>query len=187
QRSAEAAKEIKGLITASVERVGQGTTLVDEAGATMKEVVGAIRRVTEIMSEISTASTEQSQGVAQVGEAVSQMDQVTQQNAALVEESAAAAESLRHQATQLVSAVSVFKLGRGATAIAAAPVAASAVTRAPAVPTERRSPARATNVTRPSFGKAKPAKAPAKAAAEPVPAEPAAAASRTGTDNWESF
>jgi methyl-accepting chemotaxis protein len=111
QRSADAAREIKSLITASVARVEQGSALVDQAGATMAEVVKSIRRVTDIMGEISSASSEQSQGVSQVGEAVSQMDQVTQQNAALVEESAAAAESLKQQAQQLVSAVAVFKLG----------------------------------------------------------------------------
>ncbi|MFT3955831.1 MAG: methyl-accepting chemotaxis protein [Piscinibacter sp.] len=110
QRSAEAAKEIKGLITASVERVEQGTVLVDQAGSTMDEVVTAIKRVTDIMGEISSASAEQSSGVQQVGEAVSQMDQVTQQNAALVEESAAAADSLKQQAQQLVAAVAAFKL-----------------------------------------------------------------------------
>jgi len=110
QRSAEAAKEIKSLITASVERVEQGTQLVDKAGTTMTEVVGAIRRVTDIMGEISAASSEQSTGVSQVGEAVTQMDQVTQQNAALVEEMAAAASSLSQQADALVGAVAVFKL-----------------------------------------------------------------------------
>ena len=93
-RSAEAAKEIKALITDSVQRVEQGTALVDQAGTTMKEVVTSIRRVTDIMGEISAASSEQSAGVAQVGEAVTQMDQATQQNAALVEEMAAAASSL---------------------------------------------------------------------------------------------
>lgn len=95
-RSAEAAKEIKTLINASVERVAQGTALVDQAGATMTEVVGSIRRVTDIMGQITSASDEQSQGVAQVGQAVQQMDQVTQQNAALVEEMAAAASSLQN-------------------------------------------------------------------------------------------
>jgi len=110
QRSAEAAKEIKGLINASVDRVAQGTTLVDQAGVTMAEVVNAIQRVTDIMGEISSASVEQSSGVAQVGEAVTQMDQATQQNAALVEESAAAASSLKTQAAQMVQAVAVFKL-----------------------------------------------------------------------------
>ena len=111
QRSAEAAKEIKGLITASVERVEQGTQLVDKAGETMTEVVTAIRRVTDIMGEISAASSEQSAGVSQVGEAITQMDNTTQQNAALVEQSAAAANSLQAQASQLVSTVAVFTLG----------------------------------------------------------------------------
>ncbi|MEO5794371.1 MAG: methyl-accepting chemotaxis protein [Rhodoferax sp.] len=108
-RSAEAAKEIKLLITASVERVAQGTTLVDQAGTTMAEVVGAIRQVSDIVGEISAASTEQSAGVRQVGEAVTQMDQATQQNAALVEEMAAAS-SLQGQASDLVQVVSQFKL-----------------------------------------------------------------------------
>ena len=111
-RSAEAAKEIKTLISASVERVEHGTTLVDQAGITMTEVVSAIRRVTDLMGEISLASVEQSTGVAQVGEAVTQMDQVTQQNAALVEEMAAAASSLKSQAQELVQTVAVFTLGR---------------------------------------------------------------------------
>jgi methyl-accepting chemotaxis protein len=110
QRAAEAAKEIKSLIGASMEQVQQGTTLVDEAGQTMNEVVASIRRVTDIVAEISSASIEQSSGVNQVGEAVGQMDQATQQNAALVEESAAAAESLKSQAASLVRAVSVFSL-----------------------------------------------------------------------------
>jgi len=110
-RSAEAAKEIKVLISASVERVEQGTTLVDQAGSTMSEVVTSIKRVTEIMGEISVASNEQSLGVAQVGDAVTQMDQVTQQNAALVQEMAAAASSLNNEAQGLVATVAVFKLG----------------------------------------------------------------------------
>ena len=113
QRSAEAAKEIKALISASVGRVEEGTKLVDEAGVTMTEIVTAIGRVTDIMGEISSASVEQSVGVAQVGDAVTQMDQATQQNAALVEESAAAAESLKLQAQHLVQAVAVFKLTLG--------------------------------------------------------------------------
>jgi methyl-accepting chemotaxis protein len=110
QRSADAAKEIKSLISTSVERVEQGSALVDQAGSTMEDVVQSIRRVTDLMGEISAASREQSQGVAQIGEAVQQMDQATQQNAALVEESAAAADSLKLQAQQLVGAVAVFKL-----------------------------------------------------------------------------
>jgi methyl-accepting chemotaxis protein len=113
-RSADAAKEIKQLINASVERVEQGTALVDKAGTTMTEVVTSIRRVTDIMGEISAASSEQASGVAQVGEAVTQMDQATQQNAALVEEMAAAASSLKSQAQDLVQVVAVFNLGAGA-------------------------------------------------------------------------
>jgi methyl-accepting chemotaxis protein len=110
-RSADAAKEIKALITDSVERVTHGSILVDQAGATMTEVVSSIRRVTDIMGEISSASSEQSAGMAQVGEAVNQMDQVTQQNAALVEEMAAAASSLKSQAQALVKTVAVFRVG----------------------------------------------------------------------------
>ncbi len=110
QRSAEAAREIKQLIGHSVEQVEQGRALVGQAGQTMGEIVGAIRRVSDIVAEISAASTEQSNGVQQVGDAVGQMDRATQQNAALVEQSAAAAESLKHQAAQMVQAVAVFKL-----------------------------------------------------------------------------
>ncbi|MEO5795157.1 MAG: methyl-accepting chemotaxis protein [Rhodoferax sp.] len=110
-RSAVAAKEIKALISDSVERVGQGTALVDQAGSTMAEVVQSIQKVTEIMGEISTASAEQALGMSQMGEAVVHMDQTTQQNAALVEEMAAAASSLKSQAVALVGAVAVFKLG----------------------------------------------------------------------------
>ena len=113
QRSADAAKQIKGLISTSVERVQQGSQLVDQAGATMQEVVAAIRRVTDIMGEISAASSEQAGGVAQVAEAVTQMDHATQQNAALVEESAAAALSLNQQAQELQRAVEAFHLEAG--------------------------------------------------------------------------
>ena len=112
-RSADAAKEIKTLIAASVERVEQGTAQVDRAGETMREVVASIRRVTDIVAEISAASSEQSGGVSQIGEAISQMDQTTQQNAALVEQSAAAAESLKGQAHKLVDTVALFQLTRG--------------------------------------------------------------------------
>ncbi|MGM9425992.1 methyl-accepting chemotaxis protein [Hydrogenophaga sp. MI9] len=110
QRSAEASREIKGLIGTSVDAATQGATLADQAGHTMQEIVASIRRVTEVVGEISLASNEQSSGVSQVGQAVVQIDQATQQNAALVEESAAAADSLKHQADRLVQAVSVFRL-----------------------------------------------------------------------------
>ncbi|MFZ4625674.1 MAG: methyl-accepting chemotaxis protein [Rhodoferax sp.] len=109
-RSAQAAREIKGLISASVARVEQGSALVDQAGVTMQEVVISIRRVTDIMGEISTASDQQSHGVVQVVESIRQMDQVTQQNAALVEQMSAAADSLNAQAQELVETVAVFKL-----------------------------------------------------------------------------
>ena len=114
QRSAEAAKEIKTLISANVERVEAGTVLVDRAGITMHELVSAIKRVTDIMAEISVASQEQSLGVAQVGEAVSSLDQNTQQNAALVEQIAAAAAGLKNQADGLVQIVAAFKVGEAA-------------------------------------------------------------------------
>ena len=131
-RSADAAKEIKSLINASVERVEQGTALVDQAGATMTEVVTSIRRVTDIMGEISSASKEQAVGVAQVGEAVSEMDQTTQQNSALVEQMAAAASSLKSQAGDLVESVAVFKIDAAASGMTAkAPVRSSAYQAVP--------------------------------------------------------
>ena len=109
-RSADAAKEIKVLINDSVERVEHGSLLVDQAGATMTEVVGATKRVSDLMAEISTASSEQSAGVAKVGKAVQEMDQSTQQNSALVEQMAAAATGLKNQAQEMVQVVAVFKL-----------------------------------------------------------------------------
>ncbi|WCM93604.1 methyl-accepting chemotaxis protein [Acidovorax sp. NCPPB 2350] len=195
QRSATAAKEIKELITASVGRVEQGTQLVDKAGTTMTEVVHAIRRVTDIMGEISAASQEQSQGVAQVGEAITQMDQATQQNAALVEQSAAAAGSLRSQAAQLVEAVAVFRLSREGAATRPRPPA-QAATPTPQAP--RPVPARAP-VAAPRVASAAPARKPLAAppAPAPRPAAPAAlpsarapsppASARGGDDDWETF
>ncbi|WP_370678888.1 methyl-accepting chemotaxis protein [Comamonas sp. GB3 AK4-5] len=116
QRSAEAAKQIKQLIEASVHQVEQGSRQVDQAGTTMAEVVGAIRRVTDLVGEITAASTEQSEGVSQVAHAITQMDQATQQNAALVEQSAAAADSLQRQSGDLVQAVARFRTADGAVA-----------------------------------------------------------------------
>ena len=110
QRSAAAAKEIKTLIGDSVEKVEAGSKQVAEAGRTMEEIVGSVRRVTDIMGEITAASQEQTSGIEQINQAITQMDQVTQQNAALVEEAAAAAQSLQEQADNLVQAVSTFKL-----------------------------------------------------------------------------
>jgi methyl-accepting chemotaxis protein len=181
-RSAEAAKEIKSLISASVERVEQGSALVDQAGATMTEVVGSIRRVTDIMGEISAASTEQSQGVAQVGEAVVQMDQTTQQNAALVEEMAAAASSLQNQAQELVQVVSIFKIDQGSVSRAATratPPRAAAPMR---VQTERRTATKEA----PELASAAPAKPALSSPARATPA-PGGSARSEDSGDWESF
>jgi methyl-accepting chemotaxis protein len=205
QRSAEAAREIKALISASVERTEAGSALVDQAGATMQEVAAAIQRVTAVMGEIRTASVEQSTGVAQVGQSVAELDQAVQQNAALAEQSAAAAESLKQQGEQLADAMTFFKLPGhamtvgwtvpGPMASPAAPVAPkpTAVPQASSSPAtwsgaDRRGPDRARNVVRPAFasstsGSAKPPQAPAPAAAS----RPDTVA-RTGTDDeWTSF
>ena len=153
QRSAAAAKEIKELISDSVDKVENGSKLVDQAGRTMEEVVSSIGRVAAIMTDIAEASREQSSGIEQVGLAITQMDEVTQQNAALVEEAAAAAESLEEQARSLMDAVSVFHLAEGDAARARKPAvtreeasAESPPEEAPArfvaQPTSRKSPAR---------------------------------------------
>ena len=181
QRSAEAAKQIKSLIGTSVERVEHGTTLVDQAGTTMQEVVTAIRRVTDLMGEISSASAEQSAGVAQVGEAVTQMDHATQQNAALVEESAAAASSLKSQADQMVEAVAVFRLSGSSSA---------AVHRAAPVAAPRPAVAAAPAAYKKPVVKAAHTPAPAPSVA-PAPARQLATASRAPAagkdDDWETF
>ena len=203
QRSAEAAKEIKALIADNVERVERGTSLADQAGATMTEVVTASRLVTDLMGEISEASSQQSAGVSQVGQAIAQMDQATQQNAALVEQSAAAAESLRAQAQQLVQSVAVFKLGfSGGTvsrvrAATAPPVVQEVVpvpTRlsrppAPTYPAiERRSAVRSPEEDGP--GTANPhtgqRQAGDDAAPKPAPAQRASSAAADDGD-WETF
>ena len=119
QRSAQAAKEIKGLIEDSVARVDTGSQLVGSAGETMTDIVNAVTRVTDIMGEIASASDEQSRGIDQVGTAVTEMDRVTQQNASLVEESASAAASLEDQASRLTQAVAVFRIARQQAAPAA--------------------------------------------------------------------
>ena len=171
-RSADAAKEIKTLINASVERVEHGTALVDNAGATMTEVVSSIRRVTDIMGEISAASNEQSLGVSQVGEAVTQMDQVTQQNAALVEEMAAAASSLKSQADDLVQTVAAFKVHGPSSYAMRIPPARTPSRRPVAAPPPRKS----------LGASAKPQPLP-----KPKPAAIAAPAAAAGGDDWESF
>lgn len=132
-RSADAAKEIKTLIEASVTQIQQGSTLVEQAGTTMSDVVTAVRRVTDIMDEISAASQEQSDGIEQVSQAVGQMDQVTQQNAALVQQASAAAASLEEQANRLEKSVAVFKLlGTQGASHQALPVASPAANAMPA-------------------------------------------------------
>jgi len=113
QRSAAAAREIKALIGASVERVDVGAKLVQDAGATMDEIVASVQRVSDIVGEIATGTSDQSQRIGQVNGAVTRLDQMTQQNAALVEQSAAAAESLREQSRRLAEAVSQFHLDQG--------------------------------------------------------------------------
>jgi methyl-accepting chemotaxis protein len=143
QRSAGAAKEIKDLIGDSVSKVDAGTALVGEAGRTMADIVGSVRRVTDIMGEITAASQEQTSGIEQINQAISQMDQVTQQNAALVEEASAAASSLRDQAGGLLQAVSVFTLEEGRHVAVAAASAAPVKPRlapapAPAAPARSR-------------------------------------------------
>ncbi len=179
QRSAEAAKEIKGLIGASVNRVAQGSRLVADAGQTMEDIVGSIQRVSDIVGEITAAAGEQSDGIGQVNVAVNQLDQMTQQNAALVEESAAAAESLKEQAARLAQTVSVFQVGAQAAAHrSAAPLASyeapapKAMSQKPAAP-KLSAPARTTA----------PKAAPAPAAPQRISAQPSGGAS----DEWESF
>jgi methyl-accepting chemotaxis protein len=141
QRSAAAAKQIKALIDDSVGQVETGSRQVGRAGETMREVVGAIRRVADMMAEINAASREQSLGIDQINHAVTQMDEVTQQNAALVEEAAAAAESMQEQADQLAQAVSVFRVEPAASGASSG--------RSPAAVTiERRGAGRAKNVLR---------------------------------------
>ena len=183
QRSAEAAKEIKSLIGASVEKVESGSHLVDEAGKSMADIVTQVTRVNDLIGEISSASMEQSTGIGQIGDAVNQLDQVTQQNAALVEESAAAAESLKVQAAQLAQVVSVFRLNAGdegghePAARAPAPKAAPKLHRPAPAPARSKAPA-ARSASKPA-GDAAGTPAPAARAAEPV-------AMADGAD-WESF
>jgi methyl-accepting chemotaxis protein len=165
QRSAQAAKEITALIQDSVGRVEAGTKQVEGAGKTMDEIMGAVKRVTDIMGEIAAASAEQLSGIEQVSAAVSQMDQVVQQNAALVEQSAAAAENMAGQADTLVSSVARFKLPGGTPAV-----------RAPAQPKPaERKPA-------PSAQKPKESR---KKAPAPVPALALAAATADG--DWKEI
>jgi methyl-accepting chemotaxis protein len=183
-RSADAAKEIKQLINASVERVAQGTALVDEAGSTMSEVVTSIRRVSDLVGEISSASNEQSAGVAQIGEAVTQLDHATQQNAALVEQMAAAASSLKSQAGELVQSVAVFNVG-GNPSAALTTMGAQSFSRTPAKPKAQRP--LAAPAAKPQLA-AKKAPSMAKPVSLPKPAAAKQAAADAGGEaDWETF
>jgi len=195
QRSASAAKEIKTLIDDSVAKVDTGSKLVEQAGATMTEVVASVRRVTDIVGEISSASQEQSAGIAEVGRAITQMDEGTQQNAALVEQAAAAAQSLQDQAATLASLVGRFHTdGSQARTVQAAPAASASAKPAPrpapaAAPRKpAAAPAARAVIAAPKAAAAKPAAAPK---AEATAAKPAAKPSRlpAGEDegDWETF
>ena len=155
QRSADAAKEIKSLINASVEKVESGTALVGNAGATMNEIVASVQRVTDIIGEIRAATSEQSQGIEQVNTAVNQLDQMTQQNSALVEESSAAADSLREQALKLTEVVALFRVNGSS----------ASTPRPPAPPTPARAAAPRAATTLPK------AKTPAVTARPPPPSQ----------------
>ena len=179
QRSAAAAKEIKALIGDSVDKVGAGTKLVDEAGKTMEEIVNSVKRVTDIMSEITAASQEQSAGIEQVNQAITQMDEVTQQNAALVEEAAAAAESLEEQAQNLQAAVAIFNIGGQTTTVRSQPSARK--TERPALSTPQRGASRPLAHAAPRLA-AKPAKA-SQPAAQTAKAAPAG----SSEEQWEEF
>ncbi len=182
QRSAQAAKEIKGLINASVETVDSGAQLVNDAGTVMSEIVGSVQRVTDLMGELAAAASEQKNGIGQVNIAVNQLDQMTQQNAALVEETAAAASSLSEQAVRLRQVVSVFNTGEEPPAVEAARQVIRKVKHAASQPARRSSSASAgSKADGPSANAGSPLVSPA---ASPRPA-PAKATADTG--DWESF
>ncbi|MFG6414017.1 methyl-accepting chemotaxis protein [Roseateles sp. DC23W] len=188
QRSAEAAKEIKSLISASVERVDSGTQQVQAAGATMTEIVASVQRVTDIIAEISAAAREQSEGIAVVNGSVVQLDQMTQQNAALVEQSAAAAESLREQSARMAEVIGVFRLSGGASSARPTAAARPATPPQAAASASPKTASKTASKTAPSKVAAKPAArvtppAPT-AAAKPAPV-PASAAAADG--DWETF
>jgi len=178
QRSANAAKEIKTLINASSEKVESGSKLVQDAGSSMVEILTSVQRVSDIIGEISAASSEQSQGIGTVNQSVNQLDQMTQQNAALVEESAAAAESLKEQATRLASAVSAFKLGTQK--LHAEPV----LTPVKAIPSVTPTPASTATAPAAAVQVAPSASAPkALTTSTPIAAVAAAAASKPAADS----
>ncbi len=201
QRSAEAAREIKGLIGSSVDRVEDGSRLVGEAGSTMAEIVSSVQRVTDIIAEVAAAAGEQSHGLSLVNRAVTDLDRMTQQNAALVEESAAAAESLKDQARALAESVSVFRIGQAPAGPAMLPARPAA-----ARPAARFTPAKPVPGTGQPVHLAKPVQPVPAAAAQPARVIAGAAAVRSGVpaaaapaplisatgatgadDDWETF
>jgi methyl-accepting chemotaxis protein-2 (aspartate sensor receptor) len=184
-RSAEAAKEIKQLISHSVAEIHAGNQQAAHAGETMEQAITEIEKVTQLITDISHASGEQSNGVAQVAEAVTHMDQTTQKNAALVEEMAGATEGLRKQSEELVRAVSIFRLQGGPVNPLRSPVLAPRV--APSTPaTPARSAAAATTPRSPALAPSA-AAAPAPAPAAPAAAPKAKAPATTAEDDWETF
>jgi methyl-accepting chemotaxis protein len=192
QRSAAAAREIKVLIDDSVERVDVGARLVDQAGATMAEIVDSVRRVTDIMGEISTASMEQTAGIEQVNSAIAEMDQVVQRNAALVEQAAAAASSLQDEAANLADVVAVFKLAepaQPAKMAALVPISAAKTAR-PAKPAQAAQPVKSAKPAKPvtAAESATPARAAAAPAEPPRPAARKTVNARVQPDDaWEEF
>ena len=190
QRSASAAKEIKSLISDSVEKVETGTRQVDAAGTSMQEIVRQVQSVNQLISEVNAATAEQTSGIGQVGDAVTQLDQVTQQNAALVEESAAAAESLRLQAARLAEVVSVFRLDAGQAAVQRTVAPASPAVQAKAVVQAARSSAKAPPAAKPAAPPTPAPKLAAKAPAAPVRdtvVASAAPGAAKAEGDWETF
>ncbi|MBX3636077.1 MAG: HAMP domain-containing protein [Rubrivivax sp.] len=183
QRSAEAAREIKGLIQASVEKVDAGSRLVANAGSTMNEIVASVQRVTDIIGEISAAASEQSSGIAQVNGAVTDLDRMTQQNAALVEQSAAAAESLKDQAQKLAEVVGRFDLGAGGGVSASAAVPAVTANAVAAHTPAQAARQVLAQVSTQAKGPAGPACQALEARAAPPPAPVSATASATPAAN----
>jgi hypothetical protein len=204
QRSAEAAKEIKMLIGTSVDKVASGTKLVTDAGVTMNDIVLSVRKVADVIGEITAASAEQSSGIAHVNQSIGNLDQMTQQNAALVEQSAAAAESLRDQSAQLAQAVAVFKTNDAVTALARSirdiTPKPSPLTYTRPMPLARPKPVPAVGNSRAASPIKKPLALSAARTAPPIrmplavaapvrsaPAKVAPVASKVADDEWETF
>ena len=202
-RSAEAAKEIKGLISTSVANVEAGSSQVSQAGQSMQDIVSSVRRVSDLIGEITASSSEQRDGIGQVNQAVANLDQMTQQNAALVEEATAAAGAMSEQARRLAQVVAAFNVGTGAStqtvrpapAAAHRPTATPTGTKASAAPSKKltthqpvapKSAAPKPAAPKPVAPAMKPAATPTLPAAKPAATKPPAASS-TNEDDWETF